>query len=227
MKFFVIYWLALASILPAASLKFEKDMVEVKASLDAKEVVVDFNFTNNSSETLKIKDTDAGCTCLSVAVSGGKVIYAPGESGTLRATFELGSFQGIIDKPILVWLDGDPDDRPSITVTMRVAIPVAIKLEPKTLKWELGAEGKPQTIDVTMNHIKPVHIISTTAANDLFTVKLITLEKGKHYQVEVTPLKTDSPGLSIIRIETDIEVEKQRIQQAFGVIRAPLPKVNP
>jgi len=227
MKPLLICWLALASVLSAAGLKFEKDLIEVKAPLDAKEVIADFKFTNDSSETVKIKDTEAGCTCLGVSVSGGKVSYAPGESGTLRATFELGSFQGVIDKPIQIWLDGDPEDKPSTTVTMRVDIPVAIKLEPKTLKWEMGVEGKPQTIDVTMDYKKPVHIVSATANNELFTVKLITVEEGKHYQVEVTPLKTDSPSLSIIRIETDIEVAKQRVQQAFGVIRAPIPKVNP
>lgn len=227
MKYFISCWFILGSIGWAAGLKFEKEVIDVHADLDSKEIITDFKFTNNSSKTIKIKDADAGCSCLGVQVGGGKLSYAPGEAGTLRTTFELGSFQGVVDKPIYVWLDDDPEDSPSSTINLRVHIPVAIKLEPKTLKWKMGAEPEPMTMDIVMDYDKPIKVLTATVSNTLFKTKLITVEEGKHYQVEVTPLKTDSPSLAIIRIETDMEVEKQRVQQGFGVIQAPLKKVNP
>lgn len=74
-------------------------------------------------------------------------------------------------------------------------------------------------MDVKIAYEKPVKVKSVTSSQEKsFKVELITLEDGKHYQVEVTPLNTSAPALSIIRIETDIEVEKQKVQQGFATM---------
>ncbi|MBC7980277.1 MAG: DUF1573 domain-containing protein [Armatimonadetes bacterium] len=224
MKICLTIWLALANLLLGAGLKFDETHLEVHAALDAKEVVSEFKFTNSGTVPVKIKDADAGCSCLSVKVVGDKLSYAPGESGTLRATFEIGSFQGAVDKPIHIWLDGDAEDKPSHTLVLRVHIPVIIKLEPKTLKWEIGDEATSKVIDVMMEYGKPIHITSLTTGSGPFTSKLITLKEGKHYQIEVTPENTNTPGLVIVRIETDVDVAKQRVQQGFAVVKAKLQK---
>lgn len=228
MKFIPVVWLLLGSLLSAAGLKFEKEIIEVKAALDSKILTADFKFTNTNPESVTITNADGGCPCVSVQMQGGKMTYAPGESGLIRVTFEVGVFQGTLDKPIAIWLKGDSDaEKPSNTVTLRVIIPVAIALEPKTLKWELNGEANMQVLDIRMDYDKPIHVTSVTVSNPAFKSKLVTVEEGKHYQVEVTPAGTGSPGLTIIRVETDIDVERQRVQQGFGVIRAPLPKIKP
>lgn len=220
--------LFLLGIIPgAAALEFETPSIEVKADLSDKVVTRDFKFRNNGKEAVKITQADAGCSCLAVQVGGGKFSYAPGEMGVLRATFELGSFQGTVEKKINIWLEGDPEEKPSMTLTMSVLIPVIIKLEPKSLKWQVGGPAEAKVIDIGMDYSKLIHVTSVTTSNDLFFAKLITVENGKHYQVEVTPQKgTDSGGLAIIRIETDVDVAKQRVQQGFAVISKPLKKTK-
>jgi hypothetical protein len=214
--------LFLFAVVPAyAELKFENPTIEVEAGLDEKTVTRDFKFTNVGDKPVKITSADGGCSCLTVQVGGGKFTYAPGDTGILRTTFEVGSFQGSVDKPIHVWLEGDREDSPSGTVTLRVNIPVIIGLEPKTVKWEVGDPAEPKSIDITMNYKQPIHIKSVSTSNDSFSVKLITVEEGKHYKVEVTPSATASAGLSIVRIETDVDVEKQRVQQGFASISPP------
>jgi len=215
--------LILAGTLPAAAaLEFETPVIKAEADLSDKFITRDYKFTNSGGKAVKIKEADAGCSCLAVQVAGGKLAYAPGESGVLRAVFELGSFQGTVDKQINVWLEGDPEEKPSTTLTMSVHIPVIISLEPKTLKWEVGAKAEPKMIDVVMDYKNPIHITSVSAGNEMFSAKLVTIEEGKRYGIEVTPVKgTASAGLSVVRIVTDVDVEKQRIQQAFAVISAP------
>jgi hypothetical protein len=214
--------LFLFAVAPAfAELKFENPVIEVDAGLNEKTVTRDFKFTNVGEKAIKITAADGGCSCMTTQVAGGKFVYAPGDTGILRATFEIGSFQGSVDKPIHVWLEGDPEDSPSGTVTLRVNIPVIIGIEPKTVKWEVGEPAEPKSIDVTMNYGKPIHIKSVSTSNDSFSVKLITVEEGKHYKVEVTPAGTASAGLSIVRIETDVDVDKQRVQQGFASISPP------
>ncbi len=48
-------------------------------------------------------------------------------------------------------------------------------------------------------------------------------EEGKKYDLIVTPLETNAPEIGVLRIETDSELSKHRIQQAFAVIRKPSP----
>ncbi len=223
MKFLLIAWVALAASLAAAPLKFEKSLIEVHAPLDSKTVTEDFKFTNSGDSTVVIRETDAGCSCLSVQVSDGKLSYAPGESGTLRAKFEVGSFQGAVDKQINVWLEGDPDEKPSGTVTMRVHIPQIIAITPRTIKWKVGAEPVTKTVDIDMDYEKPIRVTSVSSSNPDFTAKLVAVEEGKKYRIEVTPTGTASPGLSILRVETDLEIKKHRIQQSFAAIS---PKVD-
>lgn len=216
----ILFLLATATI--HAELKFETPVIDAEASLDATTLVREFKFTNTGTKPVKITQADAGCSCLGVSVAGGKFTYAPGESGTLRANFEIGNFQGTVEKPILIWLEGDREDKPSANVVLRVHIPVIISLEPKTLKWEQGASAEMKSIEVKMDYEKPIKVTSVTTSNANFTAKLVTVEEGKHYKVEVTPQGTSSGGFTIIRIETDSDVEKQRIQQGFAVITAPM-----
>lgn len=220
MKLFLSAWIALATTLAASGLKFDESLIEVHAPIDSETVTRDFKFTNAGETTLVIREADAGCSCLAVQVAGGKLSYAPGETGTLRAKFDLGSFQGSVDKQINIWLQGDPDEKPSNTVTMRVHIPLIISLEPRTLKWETDSEPVMQVLEIGMDYEKPIHVKSVVSSNPDFEVKLVTVEEGKKYQVEVTPTRTNTPGLSIIRIETDLEIKKHSIQQSFAAISA-------
>ncbi len=224
MKFLPVFLLLLAILPLRAELKFETPVIDADAALDATSLVREYKFTNVGTKSIKITQADAGCSCLAVEVAAGKFTYAPGESGTLRATFEIGSFQGTVEKPILIWLEGDREESPSAKVTLRVHIPVIIALEPKTLKWEVGGSTEMKSIDVKMDHEKPIRITSVSTSNETFSAKIVTIEEGKHYKVEVTPHGTAAGGLTIVRIETDSDVEKQRIQQGFAVITAPLKK---
>ena len=224
MKFLFTVWVALVTSLAAAPLTFEKPLIEVHAELDSKIVTEDFKFTNSGDSTIVIREADAGCSCLFVQVSGGKLSYAPGESGTLRAKFEVGSFQGAVDKQINIWLKGDPDEKPSNTVTLRVHIPQIIKITPRTIKWKVGSEPVMQVVEIDMDYEKAIHVTSVSSSNSDFETKLVTVEDGKKYQVEVTPKATGTPGLSILRIETDLEIKKHRIQQSFAAVSPNLDK---
>jgi hypothetical protein len=225
MKALPFLLLLLATFPASAGLEFETPAIKVDADLNDKLVTRDFKFTNSGEKAIKITQADAGCSCLGVEVAEGKFSYAPGESGVLRATFEIGSFQGTVDKQINVWLEGDPEEKPSIALTMSVHIPVIIKIEPKSVKWKVGDPAEPKVIDIAMDYERPIHVTSVATSNESFSAELITIEDGKHYQIKVTPQKgTASAGLNIVRIETDADIERQRVQQAFAVISAPLGK---
>lgn len=215
-------WLILISFVQAG-LKFESILEEVHAPADAKIVTADFAFTNDSDKTVNVAKVDPTCSCIAVKIKDGKLHYAPGESGVIRAEFDMGNFSGTVDKVVAVWLDDDPEDKPSLALTVRVHIPVLVSLEPKTVKFELGGKGEPKTIRIRMNHLKPIHVTGVNSSSEAFKHEIKTIEEGKSYDLIVTPLDVMKPGLAVIRIETDCEIARHQIQQVFAVVRKSTP----
>jgi hypothetical protein len=210
--------------LSAGTLTFEEPTQEIQAGTDAKTVTADFKFKNESADEVVIDHYDAACTCISAGVKDDKKNYKPGESGVIRAAFDMSHFSGTADKSLMVWLKGDPEDKPSITLTARVIIPVLVEVEPKTLIWESGAAAEPKTVTITMKHSEPIRVTSISGADQRFVQVLRTVEEGKKYEITVTPANTSSVGMGVISIETDCTVQRFRSQRIFTVLRHPLPK---
>jgi Protein of unknown function (DUF1573) len=219
----LVIWTALALGLHAAGLEFKERLKEVQAAADVTTVTTDFEFTNPSDKSVSIAKYESGCSCMQVQVSGGKLRYEPGESGVIRATFDMGNFSGTVDKVVAVWLGDDAADKPSVALTVRVHIPVLIAIEPKTVQWEVGGSNAPRTIHIRMAGDQPISIKRVQSSSENFSCEVKSLVPGKEYQLVVTPKVIDSPGLAVIRIETDCEIAKHRTQQAFGVVRKPTP----
>lgn len=204
-------------------LHFEKILLDIPVAADALTTVADFDFANSTDRTITIDRVEKTCSCVSVQISEGKLTYAPGEKGVIRATFELGNLAGEVEKTVLLFLAGDPEDKPSHTLTVKVRIPVLVTLSQKSLQWELGGKADPQKIDIEMAHSKPIRILSTQCSSENFKVDLKVIEEGRRYELWVTPAATTESGLGLIRLETDCEIARHKIQQAFAVIRAKLP----
>ena len=204
-------------------LEFAELIKDVNAAPDATSVTADFNFTNKSNKPVTIAKADPTCSCIKVQISEGKQTYAPGETGVIRTSFEVGNFSGTVDKVVALYIDNDKPDHPSMQITTRVHIPVIVDVEPKTLKWELGAKAEPKTIQIRMAEGTPIHVTDVKSSSDAFSCELKTLEDGKKYDLIVTPKTTDAPSISVIRLETDCEIVRYRVQQAFAVIPRPTP----
>jgi hypothetical protein len=78
-----------------------------------------------------------------------------------------------------------------------------------------------------MNHSKPVRVTAVNCSSDIYAHQLRTIEEGKVYELDVTPRDTRSPVLGVLRIETDCDIPRHRIQQVFAVCRRPNPGEAP
>ena len=216
-------WLALTAWIQGAALDFPTTIREIHAPADVESVTADFEFTNRSGKPVDVAKYDPTCSCMSVKILEGKLHYAPGESGVVRAEFRIENFTGEVNKMVAIWLDKDPEDIPSVVLTVRVHVPILVALEPKTLKWELNGKADPQTIHITMHHDKPIKVIGVTPSSDSFRHELKTIEEGKSYDLIVTPTDINTPTLGILRIETDCPIKRHHIQQVFATVRKSTP----
>lgn len=217
MRWLLIPWLCVG--VASAALEFPEKLKELHLAPDEKSVLMDFTFKNSGDKAVKIRHYDAACSCLSAQAKGGKLEYAPGEEGVIRTKFDMGNFSGVVDKKVVIWVDDDPDDDPSVVLTVRVHIPELVLIEPKTLKWAVGEKVGPKTMRITMDYEKPIKILKLNGSSDRFEHKLKTIREGEEYELTVTPDETKTPGIGVLRIETDCPVARHRIRQAFLVVR--------
>ena len=205
--------------LVAAPLVFDSLLKETHLAADSESVTMDFHFENKSDKQVVIRRYDAACNCMQVSIRDGKLTYGPGEKGTVRSVFDMKNFMGVVEKAVMLYLDDDKEDEPSIILTTRIHIPVLVVAEPKTVQWSIGEKPVEKTVTITMSHTDPIRIERVVGAADGFRHTLRTVEEGRIYQLAVTPKDTVRPVLGIFRIETDCAIEKHRVQQVFGVIR--------
>ncbi|MES2996381.1 MAG: DUF1573 domain-containing protein [Verrucomicrobiota bacterium] len=220
MKAIVLAWFCVASVLSAGTLSFKKTEQEITAPADAQTVTADFEFTNSSPAPVNIEKYEASCSCMSVQIKDGKTRYEPGESGVVRASFDMGNFTGDTEKLVVLWLDGDvKTGKPSVSLLTRVHVPVLVELAPRTLLWDVGEKPETKRIKVTMRDSKPIKVLNISASNENFRYEFETQKEGWNYEIAITPVNTEKPVIGIFRIETDCDVKKQRVHQCFASIR--------
>ncbi len=226
MKHLLLCFLGLTLSLHAG-LVFDAQKKEIKATPEARKIACDFSFENKGAERVKIARYESTCTCMSVQINqGGKLEYAPGEKGILRAHFDMENFTGAVDKNVVLWLEGDPESEPSFVLVVRVIIPVLVDIQPRTLEWNGPAPWATKMMKIRMNHSEPIQIVRAALNNPCYEYELKTVEAGKEYDLIVTPLvKPDvAPGMAVIHIETDCTIDKQKKQMAFVVVRPEVAK---
>ncbi len=210
----------LAPLLHATGLEFTETSKTVESPADTTSLKVEFPFTNKGNKTVTIASSDSGCSCSKVEVSEGKLKYAPGESGSVRATFDTGNYSGTVDKTIKVSLITDSTQEPlSVSLSLKINIPVLISLEPKTLQWSIGEKAEPKTIKINIAEGHAINVTGVNSSSEAFTQELKKSKDGKEYELIITPNDTADASLALFRIETDCAIQKYRMQQAFAVVR--------
>ncbi len=224
MKFLLFLSLAFPSLI-RAELVFDAQKKEIHAPPDAQKIVCDFAFENKGKDFVKIERYESTCSCMSVQITeDGKLEYAPGEKGVLRANFDMENFTGQVEKNVRLWLVGDKEDAPSVTLVVNVHIPVLVDVQPRTLEWLGKGPWEEKVMKIRMNHTEPIEIVRATLSNPCFSLEMKTLEKGKEYELVVKPLvKPDTPpGMGVIHIETNCSIQKQKKLMAFVLVRPDL-----
>lgn len=221
-------WFAAFSLAAhAAGLDFPSKSMETTPEPDANLVNVDFPFSNKTEKPLIIKESVPNCSCVKISIKGGKMDYAPGESGVLRASVDITNLSGEVEKSAAVYLAGDPETKPSAILTVRLHIPVLIEVAPKTVRWNLGEKPEPKVIRITMHHDKPIHLNSVTTNKESFRHRLKTIEDGKQYELEITPADTSTADLAVFGLTTDCDVKRHKNAQAYADVYKPMKSLPP
>lgn len=109
-------------------------------------------FRSDGKGTLCIRDVDAPCGCVKVALEGGARVFEPGTSGQIRVQLDTDGFEGSIDKVVSVYTN--ELDRPRITFRVKASITVGLIATPRHLTFPRALVGQPSTATVRLRSTK-------------------------------------------------------------------------
>lgn len=182
-------------VLGENALKWEESIINVTAEIGQQEVNAYYPFTNTSASTITITKTSASCGCTVPSLE--KETYAPGESGKLLATFDIGNRVGKQHKEITVESQEDGSAQ-SYKLILNVDIPQLIELKRRALLWKIGEKADAQDCEILIHASQPMKIASVVSKNggdnteSSFIFEIEEVKPKRQYLLRITPKDTSA-----------------------------------
>jgi len=194
----------------AGSLTWEQKVISVDADFGQEEVNAYYAFTNASDSPVTITKTSASCGCTVPSLE--KDTYAPGESGKLLATFDIGSRVGKQHKEITVeTLEGGKEG--SYLLTLNVDIPQLIQLKRRALLWRVGDDPDTKDCEVIIHASRPMNVNDVFLKNgekatSRFHFEIEEIEPQQKYLLKITPKNTNEKVRETLYLASPDDKEK-------------------
>lgn len=173
-----------------------------------------FAFTNTGPRPVRILGVESNCDCLDATAD--RQVYAPGESGVIKAKFTVGDRLGLYERRIKIVTDESPEP---VRLLVRIEVPELVTLTPRSVAWRLNEAAAEKTVDLEV--IPGVRIeftrVQPTGAD--FAARLETVEAGRRYRVYLKPPATAQPANAAFRIFGRAASGQDVIVSAYGNVR--------
>ncbi|MCC5840952.1 MAG: DUF1573 domain-containing protein [Opitutales bacterium] len=197
----------MASTLSAA-LEWEITRFVHEAAPGEQMVTAVFPFTNGGNQPITIRNMQSTCGCTVAELE--KRIYAPGESGEIKAVFSYGGRMGRQMKQVRV----TTSDRSQPTVLeIDVTIPTMVEINPRILYWRIGQDLEPRSVMVRLNTEHGVEIREIVSQDPSFTYEMeATGEAGVYTLTVFPPTDTQDNRRRMGRLDLHSNVPAERPQ---------------
>ena len=190
----VLFALALPAA-PARALDWQATEQSVATQPFQATLDTTFAFKNNRPGPVTIREIETSCGCLE-AVADAKV-YPPGATGQITARFTVGDRVGHYARTITVVTD-EPGE--AVRLSLQIDVPLLAEVTPRSVTWPVGAAAVEKSVDLVAAAGLTIAFTEAQPTNDSFTVRLETVEAGRHYRLYLTPRHTREPASAAIRL---------------------------
>lgn len=173
-----------------AALQWETKRLEFKPHAGEKEVVGEFHFQNTGTEPVEIRDIQTSCECTTAELP--QRIYAPGESGVIKAVVNLGDGMGTIERTVT--LRTEERVTQFVTLALRIEIPELLTYSARTLRWSVGGSTEAQSIDINASagiRLTSIEVKDITPRQA--TARIEAIEAGSKYRLSIQPDQVTAP----------------------------------
>jgi hypothetical protein len=181
--------------LPCAALEWKATQLSITTAPFQATQDVTFEFKNSGPKPVAILDLQTNCDCL--AADADRKVYAPGESGHIKAQFTIGDRSGLYERVVTVVTDESPTP---VRLLVKIEVPELFAVSPRSVLWKQNAPATEQVVDVTPAAGLEITFTEAQPTNPAFTAYLETVEPGRRYRLHLQPVNTATPASAAIRI---------------------------
>ncbi len=185
------------------SVEFSPAEQYISAKLGTKEVEFVYTAVNLGDKPVKILEVDAGCAC--IEESADPMVIPPGGSSRISAIYSTEKVGHLAEKKLYLRTD-EPGTREAILL-VKLEMEQIYKIDNSLTTWAKGKKADTKVVNFEVTRPEPIHLLSATSSRSEVKAELKELEKGKKYQILLTPESTGSNLLGMVRLETDCEIE--------------------
>jgi hypothetical protein len=182
-----------------AALVFEKTEIDLNPDMGASKVDAVFKYENKGTTPIHIKSVKPSCGCTTAALAKNDV--APGEKGTITATFNIGDRTGVQVKTVTV--DTDDVSAPQTVLTFKANIAQLLELQPTFVFWQSDEPAQPKTIVAKTAKGMTVKKVDVTSSSADFTAKVEPGSTAGEFKILVQPKNTTTPLNATLTIKPD------------------------
>jgi hypothetical protein len=201
------------SLSAADGLVFEKQEHTFRSQPGQTAETALFRFTNTSEQEIRIESVRASCGCTAPELK--KRVYAPGESGEVKAIFTFGSRVGEQRKPVVV----KTSEPATYQLTIRGTIPELVRLQPRMVRWSLGEEPMVKTISIEVSPEAHLRFVDLEPSNGDFAVQASPGEKEGQQIVSLIPKSTEKQTRASINARFENAEGETVLHRLYAFVR--------
>ncbi len=199
-----------------SELVFEQTQLELHPAIGDETAVGHFKYENKGDKPVAIKSVTTSCGCTAASA---KQSAAPGEKGEVTATFKVGDRVGLQQKAITVLTDDTA--KPSTTLTLKVAIPQVLDLQPTFVYWQAGEAANAKTILAKAGPGVTIKTLEATSSSPNFVAKVEPGPEPNQFRINIEPKQTAQAASATLSIKPALEKGAKVFYATTSVIASP------
>ena len=199
----------------SGQLEFSPAVLHKKVSAGTEEVEFVYTAVNLGSEAVRITKVDSGCAC--IEESANPELIQPGESSRITAVYTTERVNGLAEKVLSI--STDQENVRDAFLTVKLEVEPIYRIDKELTAWKKGSPPEEKSVEFRVTREKPIRVLSASSSRSEVEVALTEVQKGRRYQIRLTPAGTDQILLGVVRLETDCEIEAHARPLLYFTIR--------
>ena len=180
----------------AGALAWTNGVIELDLVTRPEAATAVFPFRNDGTGAVRIAMVMSSCDCVTTKLE--KEVYAPGESGEIKAIFKPEGSSGRIERTIAVVTDDTPET-PTVLI-LRIQLPTRITVRPSALQWQSGESRDEKVVEISLAGPEGGRIRELHSSNPDFAVRLESHSALGVFRVRVKPMQITGKADGLVSV---------------------------
>ena len=198
----------------AHALTWEKSTLDLTLEAGSADVVAEFPFKNEGTETVTFKEIKASCGCTHAAADSQSI--PAGGKGVIKATYAVGDRTG--PQAVQVTVTTSEEGSALKILRLNLTLQPPVSMAPRLVQWTKADGLIVRTIRIKQAGSTPVGKLEVIPPGDEMTVELKPATEPGQWTLSLTPKSVDQTQTSKIEIRVTIG-DRTTSHWVYGLVR--------